>query len=391
VREIYILATEAAEPASLDVVREALESEEAQVAAGEDGCLFSVKTQETHIAVRFETKRSKSKWGVNQLTGSDEALAALQQARGFYWIGFEPGKPQPSIGVFEALWCIRSMMERIPGVLIDLTAFKVHDAEDVVEITDLEFDIRDHVNLHAVDLAHGGESPLWIHSHGMEKFGVRDVEAFHLGQDDLMPAESFLYELCTDLAFGHAPAVRSAVGTSAGLSFMLMPSEEARNSLMGLPLETFEGHEGPFLTVVASDGRHTVAELLRPYRERFEKETAEETEALLQQVRELLPAFKARFLRRGLMEPMTFLVRAPFETHPNGDPIEEDLWIEVLSWENDTLVGKLVDGGSQTTEWRKSAQVELEEDQVNAIALGREGRTLEDEEMRVLLIAERPM
>jgi hypothetical protein len=180
VREIYILATEAAEPASLDVVREALESEEAQVAPGEDGCLFSVKTQETHIAVRFETKRLKSKWGVNQLTGSDEALAALQRARGFYWIGFEPGKPQPSIGVFEALWCIRSMMERIPGVLIDLTAFKVHDAEDVVEITDLEFDIRDHVNLHAVDLAHGGESPLWIHSHGMEKFGVRDVEAFPL-------------------------------------------------------------------------------------------------------------------------------------------------------------------------------------------------------------------
>jgi hypothetical protein len=391
VREIYILATEATEPASLDVLREALESEEAQVAPGENGCLFNVKTQETHIAVRFESKRSKSKWGINQLTGSDEALAGLNRARGFYWIGFEPGKPQPSIGVFEALWCARSMMERIPGVLIDLTAFKVHDTEDVVEITDLEFDIRDHVNLHAVDLAHGGESPLWIHSHGMEKFGVRDVEAFHLGQDDLMPAESFLYELCTDLAFGHAPAVRSAVGTSAGLSFMLMPSEEARTGLMGLPLETFEGHEGPFLTVVASDGRHTVAELLRPYRERFEKETAEEAQALLEQVRQLLPAFKARFLRRGLMEPMTFLVRAPFETHPNGDPIEEDLWIEVLSWENDTLVGKLVDGGSQTTEWRKGAQVELEEDQVNAIALGREGRTLEDEEMRVLLIAERPM
>jgi hypothetical protein len=391
VREIYILASEQAKPPPLEVLRQALESEETRVTPGEGGSLFSVRTEEIHIVVRFETKGSKTAWSPNTLTGSDESLAALKRARAFYRIAFAPGKPQPSVGVFEALWCARSMMEHIPGVLIDLTAFKVHDSEDVVEITDLEFDIRDHVNLHAVDLAHGGESPLWVHSHGMEKFGVRDVEAFHLAQDDLMPAESFLYELCTDLAFGHAPAVRSAVGTSAGLSFMLMPSEEARNSLMGLPLETFEGHEGPFLTVVASDGRHTVAELLRPYRDRFEKETPEEAEALLEQVRDLLPAFKARFLRRGLMEPMTFLVRAPFETHPDGDPVQEDLWIEVLSWENDTLVGKLVDGGSQTTEWRKGAQVEFEEEQINAIALGHEGRTLEDDEMQQLLLAERPM
>ncbi len=371
-REIYILATEQAEPASQEILREALESEEAHLTFGENGCLFAVQTHESQIAVRFDKGRSQDQWGVNHLTGSDDSLKALKSARGFYWIAFEPGKPQGSVGVFEALWCARSIMEHVPGVLIDVTAFKVHDSEDVVEITDLEFDIRDHVNLHAVDLAHGGDSPLWVHSHGMEKFGVRDVEAFHLRQDDLMPAESFLYELCTDLAFGHAPAVRSAVDTSAGLSFMLMPSEEARNSLMGLPLETFEGHEGPFLTVVASDGRHTVSELLRPYRDRFEKETPEESEALLEQVRQLLPAFKARFLRRGLMEPMTFLVRAPFETHPNGDPIQEDLWIEILGWENETMVGKLVDGGSQTTEWRKGAQVEFEEDQINAIALGRE-------------------
>lgn len=390
-KEIYILAAPETAPVSLDIVREALESDEAHVIPGENGSLFTLSTHETKISVRFQSRRPKSRLGRNPLVGTDDTLAALRRARGMYWIGFEPGKPQPSVGVFEALWCARSLMERIQGVLIDLTAFKVHGAEDVIEITDLEFDIRDHVRLHAVDLRHGGESPLWIHSHGMEKFGVRDVEAFHLGKKDIMPAESFLYELCTDLAFGQSPALRSPVDTSAGLSFMLVPSEEARNSLMGLPLETFEGHEGPFLTVVAGDGRHTVSELLRPYRDRFEEETPEEAEALLEQVRELLPAFKARFLRRGLMEPMTFLVRAPFETHSNGSAGEEDLWIEVLSWDGEALVGKLVDGGSQTTEWRKGAQVELEEEQINAIALGREGRTLEDEEMQQLLLAERPM
>ena len=34
---------------------------------------------------------------------------------------------------------------------------------------------------------------------------------------------------------------------------------------------------------------------------------------------------------------------------------------------------------------------ELTEEQINAIALGREGRTLDEDEMRELLLAEKPM
>lgn len=390
-KEIYVLASEQSQPPPLEFFREALGSEDVDIVAGEGGLLFSVRAQETRVDVRFEAASPEQKWELDQLTASDESLEALRRTRGLYWISFEPGKPQPSVGVFEALWCARNLMEHVPGVLIDLTSFKVHDPDDVTEITELEFDIRDHVNLHAVEAAHGGETPLWVHSHGMEKFGIRDVEAFHLGPDDLLPAESFLYELCTDLAFGHGPPVRTATETSAGPNFMLVPSEEARTSLMGLPLATFDGHEGPFLTVVSGDGRHTVGDILRPYRDRFEKESPEEAEALLKQVRQLKSAFKARFQRKGLMEPLTFLVRAPFESHPEGETVQEDLWVEILSWENDCIVGKLVDGGAKTTEWRKGAQVEFEEDQINAIALGREGRTLEDDEMQRLLLAERPM
>jgi hypothetical protein len=390
VKEIYVLATEHARPKALETLRDTLEAGDARLISGEKGRLFSLETAEMRLDIRFEAKNGlKSRWG--HLTGSDGSLRQLSRAKGLYWIAFEPGKPQPSVGVFEALWCARSLMEQVPGVLVDVTSFKVHEPGDVAEITELEFDIRDHVNLHAIDSGHGGGSPLWVHSHGMEKFGVRDVEVFHLGQRDLMPAESFLYELCTDLAFGHAPAMRSAVATSAGAGFKLVPSDEARTSLMGLPLELFDGHEGQFLTVVAADGRHTVSELLRPYRERFEKETPEEAELLLQMVQQLMPAFKARFLRKGWMEPLTFLVRAPFEMHPKGKREQEDLWVEVLAWESESIIGKLIDGGSRTTEWRKGAQVELEQDHVNAIALGRAGRTMEDEEMQQLLLAERPM
>jgi hypothetical protein len=225
----------------------------------------------------------------------------------------------------------------------------------------------------------------------MDKFGMRDVEVFHLSEEDLMPAESFLHELCTDLAFGQGPKPRELVETSAGDGFMVVPSEDARVTLMGLSLETFEGHEGLFFTVVSPEGRHNITEILKPYRGRFEKEPEEKSEFLRKQAQALLPSFKARFQRKGLMEPLTFLVRASFEVHPEGTEEIEHLWFEVLTWEDGTLVGKLVDGAMHTTEWRKGAHVEVEEDQVDAIALGREGRTLDEAEMMSLLIAERPM
>ena len=55
------------------------------------------------------------------------------------------------------------------------------------------------------------------------------------------------------------------------------------------------------------------------------------------------------------------------------------------------VTGRLVDGAVHTTEWRKGAHVEVPQTDVNALALSREGRTLEEEEVRALLNAERPM
>ncbi|MBM4380798.1 MAG: DUF2314 domain-containing protein, partial [Deltaproteobacteria bacterium] len=125
---------------------------------------------------------------------------------------------------------------------------------------------------------------------------------------------------------------------------------------------------------------------------RFDEEDPELTERLLAHAQQNLPAFKGRFLRKGLMEPTQFLVRVRFETHPDaeGPPAQEDLWAEVLAWEEGSLVARLVDGSSQTTEWRKGVQVELDESRVNALAVTHEGQTLDSEELEALLGAEKP-
>ncbi len=402
-KEVYILATIEADPVSEQTVREAFESDEVELSFGEDGCLFSVSADETRVDVRFDVRKDGLGWTPDLLTGTQEAHDLLKNAKGFYRVAFEPGKPQGSVAVFEALWCIRSLLENVTGVVVDVTAFKIHTAEDIEEITELDFDIRDHITLHAVE-AGKTATPMWVHSHGMTKFGLLDVEIFSLSEKDLQPAETFFHELCTDQAFGQGPTTRVPVATSVGMGFQLLPCDEARRNLFGvLPPDTFDAHEAHFLTVVSPEGRHSMSEVLAQYRDRFEDETPEEAKALLDRAKSMLPPFKARFGRKGLMEPLTFAIRAPFEVHPQDgkgegqlksstpDVEEEQLWVEVLQWEEGTLVGKLVDGGETTTEWRKGAHVEIEETQINAIALSREGRTLDEDEMKSLLLAERPM
>jgi hypothetical protein len=390
VKEVYLVAIARASAIPEDTLRAAFESEEMAYTPAPDGQGFTLEAEGSRVEVVFESRPTPTEWTSDLFSGSDTALESLSHARAFYRFAFETGGAQPTVPVFVALMCARIVLTHADGVLVDITSSKVHDSEDVAEITELDFDIRDHVNLHAVEVIEG-ETPLWVHSHGMEKFGARDLEIFHLGEQDLLPAEAFLHELCTDLAFGQGPPLRTEMGTSEGQGFMLVPSEEARANLLGVPLEAFEGHEGLFLTVVSPLGRHNTAELLRPFRERFAQEPAERIEAMRQDTQALVPAFKARLLRRGLMEPLTFLVRSPFETHPEGSTVTEQLWMEVLSWDEGVVVGRLVDGAVHTTEWRKGAHVEVPEADLNALALSREGRTLEEDEVRALLIAERPM
>lgn len=390
-KEVYILATASTKPLSQKAITEAFEADEVELKFGENDALFSVCADSSRVDVRFEARAEDLGWSPDLLSGSEASHKALQSSRGFYRVSFDPGKPQATVAVFEALWCVRTLLELVPGVVLDITALKLHSVEDIEEITELDFDIRDHISLHAVEVDKS-ETPLWIHSHGMSKFGLLDVEVFNLSEPDLKAAETFFHELCTDLAFGQTPPPRTPMTTSVGTAFMLIPAEEARPLLRQAPPETFAGHEQHFLSVISADGRHTMSGLLEQYRERFEAESEEEAEALKSTADELKPSFKSRFLRKGFMEPITFLVRAPFEVHPHGEkaePEEEMLWVEVITWEDETIVGKLIDGGQSTTEWRKGAHVELDDSQINALMLSRDGRQLDLDEMKALLTAER--
>lgn len=392
-KEVYLVATEAAEPLAPEVVREAFEGEEVDLNFDEPGVWLIVKSDTTRVEVRFETRLDPLGWTPDLLVGTPELRERLAAARGFYRVSYEPGKPQPSVACFEALWSVRVLVDLTDGVAIDTTSFKLHAPMDVEEITELDFDIRDHLTVHAQVMGEG-ERQIWVHTHGMAKFGAMDVEMFHISEADLSAAETFFYELASDLAFGEGPTPRQPVSTSVGLGFQLLPSNEARSNLYGVDPDTFVGHSpASYLAVVTPEGRHAMSEILQHYRDRFTAESDAEAEKKQSEATRQLPLFKGRFLRKGLMEPLTFLVRAPFEVHPEGaraDAEQEQLWVEVVQWGEDSLIGKLVEGGTRTSEWRKGSHVEVDDAQINALAVAREGRQLEPDEMERLLQLERP-
>lgn len=391
-KDVYVLATIETEPASEQVLAEAFSGDEVELVFGEDDCLFSVRADTSRVDVTFEVRDTPLGWSPDLLIGTPELRRVLETARGFYRVRFSPGQPQQTVAVFEALWAVRTLMELSDAVCVDVTAFRMHSALDVEEITELDFDIRDHVTIHAMPMAEGSPS-MWVHTHGLVKFGTLDVELFNIHEDDLPAAETFLHELCTDLAFGQGPSQRAIVSTSVGKAFILVPSEEARTNLPGVDPELFEGHDAQMVSVVSPEGKHSMSDMLEQYRDRFEEESEEQAQRLKAQAERLMPLFKARFMRKGLMEPLSFVVRAPFEVHPDGEdeaPDDEQLWAEVITWDEGKLIGRLVDGGETTTEWRKGAHVEIDETQINALAVTREGRTLDADELKALLQAELP-
>jgi hypothetical protein len=437
-KDVYVLATHEIEPVSEDLVREAFVGDEVEIVFGQDECLFSVRAETSRVDVSFEAKDAPLGWSPDLLVGTSDLRRVLESARGFYRIRFRPGAPHQTVAVFEALWTVRTLMELIPqAVCLDVTAFRLHAAQDVEEITELDFDIRDHVTIHAMPMETGddetedlqaeeqresesgefeedksreGQSEenrseeleasgsgdlgaMWVHTHGLSKFGTLDVEVFNVREEDLPAAETFLHELCTDLAFGQGPAQRAVVSTSVGRAFILVPSEEARTNLPGVDPVLFEGHDAQMVAVVSPEGKHSMSDMLGQYRERFEEETEEQAAELKKLADRLMPLFKQRFLRKGLMEPLAFVVRAPFEVHPDGvdeAASDEQLWAEIIKWEDDKLIARLVDGGETTTEWRKGAHVEIDESQINALAVTRDGRTLDAQELERLLQAELP-
>src|ERR1700687_184704 len=111
VKDIYLLATEHEEPLSLDALERIFHSQEVGFSPGDHNSLCTITSGEFQVEVRFSRLGTSPPIRAEDLTGNEASQRAVREAKGFYWLSFEPGRPQASVAVFEALGCARNSME----------------------------------------------------------------------------------------------------------------------------------------------------------------------------------------------------------------------------------------------------------------------------------------
>lgn len=337
----------------------------------------ALSTSHADLRIEYDSAEAIAPWLNKPLLGTRELRAHIGAATGCYRVYFrELTVPQT---LFEALWVARVIAEMCGGAMLDVTSLQMHSATDLAEMTELDFDIRDHIVIHSVDINRNGK--LWLHSHGMAKFGARDLEVFDIDEHLQEAGEIFLRELGTEYAFSHGPPLSRIMRTTLGGTFMVVADCERKGA-------AYCAQSAGFLTVLGGSGTHTVCALLAPY---LEAANLGDGHEVYGNVETLLPAFKARFLRRGLLEPITFMVRAAFEITPrDGLRAEESLWLEIVHWNGHQVIGKLLAAARASTEWRKGSQVQVDETQISALGMNRNGKQVPLPEVAGILQGERP-
>ena len=86
----------------------------------------------------------------------------------------------------------------VGGLIVDPLARMIKDAAAVADVIDRGFDPFDHLSLH-IDT---GESPYWVHTHGMEKFGHADVQVLGVPHGSVSIAERLIRHLVSAVIAG---------------------------------------------------------------------------------------------------------------------------------------------------------------------------------------------
>lgn len=228
-------------------------------------------------------------------------------------------------------------------------------AESLVELPSLPA-AQELYSLHAVfDVR--DENLLWMHTHGLDRAGVPDLEIFHV-PGSLRTTAAQLLALVAERLLDGVLNLGDAVEIGPDLPLKLVELEQAVELLdpgeLGSELERDEPHWGLRAALVAVQqargGFSFFAPEIRSVRMDGFLKALEQRDVLLQTRAEVarrqdLARFRwVQFLslwRQRAQQPWRFLVCAPIPT-PDPELPQEHLWFEVQDLEEGSLGGRLI-------------------------------------------------
>ncbi len=163
-----------------------------------------------------------------------------------YDILFEPTKGlQKVMASLHLLYALSSLRE---GAILDLKAQRIVSARKLQKTLARETILpEDHIALQFVVDHENGIS--WLHSHGMEKFDLPNLETFDLTEENLLSAIQLFNDLALAMIEGHSPPPNAPIELPGG-KITLMFSHDVRQFLSETYGSLFKEHKGASYSVI---------------------------------------------------------------------------------------------------------------------------------------------
>jgi hypothetical protein len=225
-------------------------------------------------------------------------------------------------------------------------------------------------------VASDDERASWVHIHGMDRFGLPDVEAFEVSEDRAGEVVAFLHEVAATWIREEAPAPSPSPRRLDGVRVRVLDAAVGRRGARGWDDDGFQGHDGAFLTLSPLE---TWSEALQGWRPSSIKRTPGLVERLCAITGEILPRVRQRFEEGGA----EVTVKARFKVAaPSGLPSTESMWVKVDEWLGDRIKGRLANEPELRGDLACGAEVEVAAGEVWDVLVVEDGRPYQGVSLR---------
>jgi hypothetical protein len=282
-------------------------------------------------------------------------------------------RPEDLLRVFEL--GLR-LAERLGKRILDPVLGETFEVEDWAYRITEPFRARSFLATHWVrSEAPGSED--WIHTHGMERFGLPDLETFFKPDEneagDVVVA--YMLELAESWVREDAPAATARPRRLEGVKVRIVEPRAARAKQTTWTEDDLADHDGPRLAVLpAADSWGAALEAWRPANVQMRAPGL--VDRLCALTLEILPLVRERFAGGADVKlKARFPVSGGETSHEDPeDATYESMWIHVESWEDDRIRGRLANQPERRRDLACGSAVEIAPSEVWDVLVVKDGR-----------------
>lgn len=285
---------------------------------------------------------------------------------GWLLFGHTPRSGNRSEDLLRVCELALRMAERLGLKLFDPILGETFECEDWAYRLTEPFHARGYVATHFVrgDV----DRVSWVHTHGMDRFGLPDVEAFDITEDDAEDVVAFLHEAAESWIRSDPPAPSAQPRRVDGVKVRLLDAKVARRRAKGYDESAWDGHDSAYVTVTPlGEWKDTLA----GWKPSSVRRSPVLVDRLCAITNEILPQVRKRF-EKG-QAAVKVKARFPVQ-NAKAERDFESMWIHVEEWDDGKIKGRLANEPERRSDLSSGSAVEITPNEVWDVLVVQNGR-----------------